>query len=73
MPMTIYLRPKLESLSTEELLALQANTFAHIEPLAEWDPIRINGEGILDMILEVLAAKLDNEVVLKELDRIYAL
>jgi len=73
MPMTIYLRPKLESLSTKELMSLQANTCAHLAPLAEWDPIRINGEGILDMILDVLTQRLDEEVVLNELDRIYAL
>jgi hypothetical protein len=73
MPMTTYLRPKLESLSTNELMALQANTYAHLAPLADWDPIRINAEGILDMILDVLTHKLDEEVVLNELDRIYAL
>lgn len=73
MPMTIYLRSKLESLSTPELMALQADTFAHLEPLPEWDPVRVNGEGILDMILDVLTHRLDNEVVVSELDRLYAL
>jgi hypothetical protein len=73
MPMVTYLRPKLESLSTDELMALQANTCEHIASLAEGDPVRINGEGILDLILDVLAKKLDNQVVLNELDRIFAL
>ena len=73
MPMVTYLRPKLESLSTDELMALQANTFEHIASLAEEDPVRINGEGILDLILDVLAKKLDNQVVLNELNRIFAL
>lgn len=73
MAMTIYLRSKLESLSTEELLSLQSDAFAHIAGLAEWDPVRIKGEGILDMILEVLTKRLDNENVVTELRRMFAL
>jgi len=73
MPMTIFLRSKLERLSTKELMALQADTIAHLESLEEGDPVRINGEAILDTILDVLAKRLDNEVVLKELDRMFAL
>lgn len=71
--MTIYLRSKLESLSTAELMGLQADAFAHLEPLADSDPRRIKCEGILDMILDVLARRLDNEHVVNELDRIYGL
>jgi hypothetical protein len=73
MPLTIYLRPKLESLSTEELMSLQADTIAHLESLAEADPVRIKGEGILDTILDVLAKRLDNEVVVRELNRMFTL
>ena len=73
MPIAMYLRPKLERLSTEELLALQDDACAHIAPLPEWDPVRIKGEGVLDTILDVLASRLDNEVVVHELNRLYAL
>ena len=71
--MTRYLRPKLESLSTEELLALQADAFSQLAPLPESDPRRVSGEGILDIILDVLANRIDNQAVLGELDRMYAL
>jgi len=71
--MTIYLRPKLESLSTEELLSLQADAFSQLTTLADSDPRRVSGEGILDIIIDVLANRLDNQAVLGELDRMYAL
>ena len=71
--MTIYLRPKLESLSTEELISLQADAYARIDSLAESDSARAKCEGVLDLILEVLAKRLDNEIVLKELRRLHAL
>lgn len=71
--MTIYLRPKLESLSTEELMALQADACAHIDSLAESDSTHAKCVGVLDLILDVLAKRLDSEVVLKELQRLHAL
>jgi len=73
MPLKTYLRPRLEHLSTEELMALQDDTCKRLAPLPEWDPTRIKGERILDSILDVLTTRLDDEVVVAELKRLYAL
>ena len=71
--MGTYLRPRLEALSTQELIALQADACAHMEPLAERDPLREKTQQILDTIIDVLTARLDDEMVVNELERLYAL
>ena len=73
MAMKRHLRPKLERLSTSELWALQNDACAHLVTLDENDPVRDKGEGVLDAVVDELAKRLDDQLVVDELRRLYAL
>lgn len=71
--MTTHLLPSLERLSIEELMRLQADACAQLARLPAWHPLHLKAQSVLDVILDVLTKRLDNEIVLDELNRLYAL